>query len=199
MFDTITDPAAQPDPAPPPQTAARERMGILRRFSEIGLRIAERIDRESETAAVLAGSSARDEAVQAEARRRLETTAKAFAHLSRAVSVSIALEDRIERGPPLPSPPFGPELVCPIPRQARLTTRREEVETAVVNAINLSAEVRPRPIAEIDDLCRNLDRLLDREMAQVDAFLCQPAEEIVTRLCRRIGIDPEWAFLDRPA
>jgi hypothetical protein len=172
MFDSIPEPA-DAQTAPPPQTAARERMGLLRRFSEIGLRVAERIDRQSEAAAVLAESSLPSPEVQAAAFERLEKSARAFAQVARASTLAIALEDRIERGPPLEAPPFGPELVCTVPREAALTTRREEVEASVRKAVNLCAEANPR--RDIDDLFRSLDGLLAREMAQVDAFLCRPS------------------------
>ena len=163
MFDTIPE-TQQQTQAPPPQTAARERMGILRRFSEIGLRIAERIDRQSETAAIAAESPLLDKDGQALAAERLEATARSFARVARAVSTAIALEDRIERGPPLQTPPFGPELVCTVPRESALTTRRNEVEHGVRKAIDLSALASPR--IDVDRLCRDLDNLLDREMAQ---------------------------------
>ena len=196
MFDTIPE-TQQQTQAPPPQTAARERMGILRRFSEIGLRIAERLDRQSETAAIAAESPLLDKDAKAWPPRRLEETARSFARVARAVSTAIALEDRIERGPPLQTPPFGPELVCTVPRESALTTRRNEVEHGVRKAIDLSALASPR--LDVDRLCRDLDRLLDREMAAVDAFLCRPTDEIVTRLCERIGIDPDWAFVVEPS
>ena len=163
-------------------------MGILRRFSEIGLRIAERIDRQSETAAILAESPLRAPEGQAAAAEQLEETARAFAQVARAAPPAIALEDRIERGPPLETPPFGPELVCTVPREAALTTRRDEVEPGVRKAIDLSAVASPR--RDVDDLFRDLDGLLAREMAQVDAFLCRPADEIITDLCRRLGHRP---------
>ena len=56
MFDSTTDTSK---PAAPAVSSARERMGILRRMSEIGLRMAERLDRQSEIAALHAESSVR--------------------------------------------------------------------------------------------------------------------------------------------
>jgi hypothetical protein len=169
-------------------------MGILRRFSEIGLRLAERIDRQSETAACAAEAAILPDDTRDACARSLHESARSFAQVSRAVSVAIALEDRIERGPPLESPPFGPELVCAVPREARLGRRRDEVAQGVRKAIDLSAEARPR--LDVDRLCRDLDAMLDREVAAVDAFLSRPADATITRLCERLGINPDWAFAE---
>ncbi len=186
MFDSIPEPQQEAQSAPP-QTAARERMGVLRRVSEIGLRIAERLDRQSETAASLAEAAILPDDIQAACAKSLHETARAFAQVARAVSIAIALEDKIERGPPIETPPS--DLVCPVPRESRLKARRDEVEHGVRQAIDLSALAEPR--LDVDRLCRDLDNLLAREMAEVDAFLSLPVEEIVTRLCQRIGVDPE--------
>jgi hypothetical protein len=193
MFDSIPEPQQEAQSAPP-QTAARERMGVLRRVSEIGLRIAERLDRQSEVAASLAEAAILPDDVQAACAKSLHETARAFAQVARAVSIAIALEDKIERGPPLESPPS--DLVCPVPRESRLKARRDEVEHGVRQAIDLSAMAEPR--IDVDRLCRDLDNLLAREMAEVDAFLSLPTEEIVTRLCQRIGVDPE-SMLEDPS
>jgi hypothetical protein len=158
-------------------------MGVLRRVSEIGLRIAERLDRQSEVAASLAEAAILPNDIQDACAKSLHETARSFAQVSRAISISIALEDRIERGPPLETPPS--DLVCPVPRESRLKARRDEVEHGVRQAIDLSALAEPR--IDVDRLCRDLDNLLAREMAEVDAFLSLPVEEIVTRLCQRIG------------
>jgi hypothetical protein len=192
MFDTIPETQQQTQTAPP-QTAARERMGVLRRVSEIGLRIAERLDRQSEVAASLAEAAILPDDIQAACAKSLHETARAFAQVARAVSIAIALEDKIERGPPIETPPSG--LVCPVPRESRLKARRDEVEHGVRQAIDLSALAEPR--IDVDRHCRDLDNLLAREMAEVDAFLSLPVEEIVTRLCQRIGVDP--ASLDDPS
>jgi hypothetical protein len=169
-------------------------MGVLRRVSEIGLRIAERLDRQSEVAASLAEAAILPDDIQAACAKSLHETARAFAQVARAVSIAIALEDKIERGPPIETPPS--DLVCAVPRESRLKARRDEVEHGVRQAIDLSALAEPR--IDVDRLCRDLDNLLAREMAEVDAFLSLSVEEIVTRLCQRIGVDPE-SMLEDPS
>ena len=115
MFDSTAD---TPTPAVPAVSSARERMGILRRMSEIGLRMAERLDRQSEIAALHAESSAVPEQARPDCAHRLNEMTRSFAQVSRAVSVCVALEDRIERGPPIPQPAaFRPR--AGLPRSAR--------------------------------------------------------------------------------
>jgi hypothetical protein len=190
--------ATAPEPAAPPESSARERMGVLRRMSEIGLRMAERLDRQSEIAALRAEGAILPDDAREDCARKLDDMARSFAQVSRAVSVCIALEDRIERGPPIPEPqanrPFGPELVCAVPRESRLRTRRDEVEAGVRGAIDLYAEVSP---GRVNGLLRRLDDLLDREVAAVDAFLTRPVDEIIARLCDRLGLDFDLAGLQR--
>jgi hypothetical protein len=193
MFDAAPETPAQPMPV---AASARERMGPCRRFSEIALRLAERLDRQSETAARYAEMSIMPEDLKGHFVTRVDDMARAFAQVARAASICIALEDRIERGPPLPvSRPFGPELVVPVPRESRLKTRRDAVEMQVRQAIDVSNACNPSAV-RVDRLCTDLDRLLDRDVAAVDAFLTRPIEQTITELCHSLGLDPAFAFAD---
>jgi hypothetical protein len=190
MFDA----AAADDAVPPAASRAEERMRLLRRMSEVGVRMAERLDRQSELCAIYAEAEASPEQHREPNARRLDDIARAFAQVSRAVSVSVALEDRIERGPP-PAPlaerhppalrlvePEGPPESLP---RSNLGARREQAARAVRRAIDADAAGDPRRTAE---LCLGLDRLLDRELAAVDAFLDRPLDEIVARVSRALGL-----------
>ena len=151
MLNSTTD---TPTPAVPAVSSARERMGILRRMSEIGLRMAERLDRQSEIAALHAESSA----VPEQGRGRTAPTGstrwtRSFAQVSRAVSVCVALEDRIERGPPDPRSrePFGPgaRSAPHVPRESRLEgSPRTRWQASVRDAIDAYAVRRGPPASK---------------------------------------------------
>jgi hypothetical protein len=193
MFDALPDPA--PAAAPPLETGAQGRMRLARRVSEIGVRMAERLDRQSEAAAINAEFSALPQGKRDDSARRLHEAARAFAQVARAVSICLALEDRIERGPPIappePSTPRRASTESPVAGESRLGARGEEVYAAVRRTIDADRSGFGDP-ACVDDLCRNLDRLLAREMAAVDAFLDRPVEETIVHICKALNLDPDW-------
>jgi hypothetical protein len=184
MLDSTPD---TDTPVPPAASRAEERMRLLRRMSEVGVRMAERLDRQSELCAAYAEGAASPVQFREPNARRLDEIARAFAQVSRAVSVSVALEDRIERGPPLAPPPAErrPPALRLVEPGSALGARREQAASAVRDAIDAHACGDPRLT---DDLCRGLDRLLDQELAAVDAFLERPLDETIARLRRDLGL-----------
>src|SRR5579862_6431228 len=92
MFDSIPAPA---EPSSPPDDAGpRERMRKLRRLSDIGMRMAERLDRQSELSAIYAETCAVPEHLHPPYARRIDEIARAFDRVCRAVTMAVALEER---------------------------------------------------------------------------------------------------------
>jgi hypothetical protein len=183
MFD---NPDAAPDPhTAPAETRAERRMRRLEEMSELGLSIGRKLERQAELAAAHAEVGRLSDRTDHTQSRRVDEIARAFAKVLRAVALATAIEDRIDRGlPALPD----------IERNARLRDqaardRRAAAASAVECAIHADPTIRsPRRLA---DLKINLERLLDREVMNLDAFLGRPLPEIVAKLRQDLGLEAE--------
>jgi hypothetical protein len=176
MFDACA--SAEDRPA---ETRAERRMRRLARMADIGLSIAEKLERQAELAAIHAEVDAVPDNLPHS--RRLDDIGRSFAQVSRAVSLATALEDRIDKG--LPALPDDDRPV----REREAREKRAEVARSVVHAIEADPHVHSR--RRIVRLRLDLDRLLDAEIRDLDRFLRRPFEEIEARLRRDLGLDPE--------
>ena len=154
-------------------------MRRLARMADIGLSIAEKLERQAELAAVYAEVDAVPDNLPHS--KRLDDIGRTFAQVSRAVSLATALEDRIDKG--LPALPDDDRPV----REREAREKRAEVARAVVDAIDIDPTVHSR--RRVVQLRLNLDRLLDAELADLDRFLRRPFAEIEARLRRDLGLE----------
>ena len=157
-------------------------MRRLEQMADMGLNIGRRLERQAEVAAAHAESEAVPDNLPHS--RRLDEIARAFAQVGRAVAILTALEDRIDRGlPALPDLDRSRRL-----REQAAKDRRAAAVAGVEHALSLDpALASPRRLA---GLKLNLDRLLDQEALDLDAFLDRPLPQLVERLRRRLGLDP---------
>lgn len=186
----------RPDPA---AARAGERMAMLREMAEIGLRLARSLEREAEAAVVPEPAS------DAAEPRSLEEITRSFAQVARAVSLAVALEEKIDAD--LQARPFAAQSfelkrravtvrVAEAQWSSTLARRRAQVCAAVEQAIEADPDAGdPRRAA---DLRVRLDRLLAIETADHDRFLHRPAGEVVARICRDLGLAPDWTLWDAP-
>jgi hypothetical protein len=178
MFDACTSPE---DRAIPAETGAERRLRRLSRMADIGLSIAEKLERQAELAAIHAEVDAVPDNLPHS--RRLDEIGRTFAQVSRAVSLATALEDRIDKG--LAALPDDDRAV----REREARDKRAEVAKAVVRAIDSDPSVHSR--RRVVQLRLNLDRLLDAELRDLDRFLRRPFPEIEIRLRRDLGLEPD--------
>jgi hypothetical protein len=178
MFDAC--PSAE-DRLSPAETRAGGRLRRLARMADIGLSIAEKLERQAELAAVYAETDAVPDNLPHS--RRLDDIGRTFAQVSRAVSLATALEDRIDKG--LPAIPDDDRPV----REREAREKRAEVARAVAHAIEADPHVHSR--RRIVRLRLDLDRLLDAELRDLDRFLRRPFHEIEARLRRDLGLAPD--------
>ena len=150
----------------------------LARLADIGLAIAEKLERQAELAAVYSETDAVPDNLPHS--RRLDEIGRAFAQVSRAVSLSTALEDRLDRG----LPAILDEDRERKEREAR--EKRAEATKAVVRAIEADPPFQSQ--RRMVDLRLRLDRLLDAEIKDLDRFLNRPIDEITARIRRDLGL-----------
>jgi hypothetical protein len=177
MFDACTSPENRAIPA---ETGAERRLRRLSRMADIGLSIAEKLERQAELAAVHAEVDAVPDNLPHS--RRLDEIGRTFAQVSRAVSLATALEDRIDRG--LAALPDDDRAV----REREAREKRAEVAKAVAGAIDAEPCITRRRIVR---LRLDLDRLLDAELRDLDRFLRRPFPELEARLRRDLGLEPD--------
>jgi hypothetical protein len=178
MFDTCDATKSVSSPA---ELRAAQRVRRLARMADLGLSLGEKLHRQAELAAVHSETDAVPDNLPHS--KRLDGIGRAFAQVSRAVSLSTALEDRIDNGlPALPD-----EALAAREREAK--AKRVEVEKAVVRTIEADPPFQSR--RRMVDLRIRLDRLLDAELADLHRFLGQPFHQIEVRLRRDLGLEPE--------
>jgi hypothetical protein len=172
MFDSIPAPEAA---TTPDDTRTHARLDRLSRLADIGVRIAERMDRQSELSAIYAETCAVPEHLHAPYARRLDEIGRAFAQVSRAVTLATALEARIET-----DLQAGPAARAEQALKRRLLAAR-------VNAAEAPAPAGDRPASETPrapDTRLRLDRALDPGLAALDAELDRAPEDIIARVRR---------------
>jgi hypothetical protein len=184
MYDSIPAPEA---PTAPDETGARERLRRLSRLADIGLRIAERMDRQSELSSIYAETCAVPEHLHAPYARRIDEIGRAFAQVSRAVTLATALEERIET-----DLQAGPDARAEQALKRRLLAARANAAEATAHAgagadTPAGAEPPARPASatpRAPDTRLRLDRALDPGLKALDAALDRDPDEIITQVRR---------------
>jgi hypothetical protein len=175
---TTPPPAHQAYGAPAPVTAADSRERILARLAQAGLNIA--LDLEAQIHGLTAMAPAPgdppphpldliDGHAGLQAARASADLALAFARVSRAVRLTLALAERLESAP------------AREPCAARTPAAEPSDAETLAETPGRDAE---RP-------CR--EDLFDRE--RLDTLLALPAGELIARLCADLGLPPDWPML----
>jgi hypothetical protein len=204
MFDASPEPEIAPDALPPAPVRAEERMRLTRRMAEMGARLGEILTQRAESAATLleidgvAGS-----AVEVHT-HKLEESVRLFAQVSRAVCVAVALEERIDQDlQAIPEPTEAEQArerrrLSAVARRDEASRRRDLVAHAVEAVASTEVPepgLTPRRTA---DLRLRIDRLLAPELSDLDRFLRRPEGEIIARICRDLGLKPDWTLWTDP-
>ena len=183
---TDTDPAAE--------TPAERRIRLLQELSGIGMELARGLLRQAPAA------PAEVEDADPQALKAAADAGTAYVGLSRAVRLTLVLEDRFEQdlkaSAPRPAPPPAPPP-RPQPGPRRLDTserwqarrRKEEVRVRMEQLIEPDTHFR-----ESDKLRDDLEEWLD-DGADEEDYADLPTNELVARICRDLGITPDWSLL----
>jgi hypothetical protein len=194
MYDSIPAPETA---TPPDENGARERLRRLSRLADIGVRIAERMDRQSELSAIYAETCAVPEHLHAPYARRIDEIGRAFAQVSRAVTLATALEERIET-----DLQAGPDARAEQALKRRLLAARANAAEATAHAgagadTPAGAEPPAQPASatpRAPDTRLRLDRALDPGLAALDAALDRDPEAILAQVRRTLDRAEETPF-----
>jgi hypothetical protein len=143
---------------------------ILEDLAEIGMDLARTVQRQAHEQAA-AGSGAADLGL-------------VFSRIARAVRQTVALEARLAED-------RQTKTAAQIARQshARATRRRRDVQVVVEQAIEADAAD-----SDVEDLLLDLEeRLVDYDDTD---FSDRPVGELVARICRDLGVTPDWSLWD---
>ncbi|MDR6290186.1 hypothetical protein E9232_002707 [Inquilinus ginsengisoli] len=184
MTHTHSSPT-RPAPADPGQVLAQQQIRILGRLAEMAMEQAEAMHAEIMDPPPAKATGATPDQTQA----RIVAAGIAFPRLSRLVVQIVALQSRIAREL------YGPQQKAAAARaeaavQARQQQRRRQVERIVDQAIT---QVEPefhggRKLRDmLAKMLPEIDPVLDPEV------LDRPLAETVARLCRQLGIAPDWS------
>ena len=172
------------------EARTERQLGMLQRLAELAMAMAEAIGEEALAARPIPGQTPGDG--EGGPRRSPADLAAVFTGVSRAVRQTIALEAR------LMSDGVGREARA---GQVELERRREDARAALRRRrIEVRDIVQAVIEAESDDcihssLRRTLDARLERETDDSD-ILDLPLGEAVARICRDLGLSPDWLGWD---
>jgi hypothetical protein len=189
------------DEAPDPSVVrAERRLRLLEELTEIGMELARAL-RPSLPADGAADEAASEGPATEMGRAKGRDPADAFARLSRAVRLTLALEARTDQA--------LRDLKSGIVR-VREQERAEAAERAEVAAVHdhltrqaqvldlvmSVAEAETEDEGEFENLCEALEERLKEDEAYVDCDK-RPLRETVERLCKDLALTPDWSPLDR--
>jgi hypothetical protein len=162
--------------APDPAAARTERhLRTLAELAEIGMDLAREVRRQ-----------ALDETADAPPAGELALT---FSRIARAVRQTVALEAKLAE-PPQPGqaerPPLG---VSDRWRSARRKRQVKQIVGQIIEAVTDTDFQADRLFAERDE------RLDDGDDEDAD-FAERPIGELVARICRDLGVTPDWSLLE---
>ena len=184
---TPSDPTAQADsPAPPADAASlrgrmERQLTVLGRLAEAGLNLALAIERQATTegaAPVVAGD-----------------VALAYARVSRAVRLSVALQAKVIKDlqaldQAAASRLYGQTVNAERERQRLAEQRQDRVQRIVERVI--AAEVADA--AEVDRLAEAASERLEHDDIYGD-LAKRPVGEIIALICRDLDLSPDWTRL----
>lgn len=160
--------------APTDQTRARQRLAMLRELAEIGMRLARDVERQAEEPQA----------------SRMEL-GLVFVRIARAVRQTLALEARMQ------------EALATDVRKAEVR-RAEDVRAAVVQRAKVLRRTVTQAIeadaddADIDHLAYELEERLADRQDDTD-FLDRPVSELIARICKTLGVTPDWSLWEDEA
>ena len=178
MVDSAADmPEAAPDPA---VARAERRLRLLERLTEIGMELAEAL---------------RERAGDADAKGR--DPADAYARLSRAIRLTIALEEKTDRA--LADLEAGivrereaRRAIAAEKAQADANDRYEQRKYEAYCRVICVIDAESRDQEDFEGLVEALDERLSEDEAY-DDLSERPLREIVERLCRDLSLSPDWS------
>jgi hypothetical protein len=181
--------------APDPSVLLAEgRLGLLRELAEIGMKLARALE-------PCAPTAADDEAETGRSRGR--DPADAFARLSRAIRLTLALEAKTDEE--LRDLRAG--VVRKREKEKKRTAKRREAAAAkeaqerAVKVRELVAEAAEAEIADVYEFAQvyhALHERLDEDPAYEDCGQ-RPVREAVERLCKDLMLSPDWSRWDGEA
>jgi hypothetical protein len=198
---TESDGAGATDPR---VARAEERRAMLRELAELGMALTRELTRRTlETPETSAAEPAADGSPKAASRAipgPRHDPAEAFARLSRAVRLTLALEAKAEeelaaliagvKDRSATTPPAVNDGGSPSGRLPRdyPSAHRNKIRDAVFDAIN-------REVTDIYPAQETLDVLYERllEGERYDAFVHRPLREAVAAICDDLGLNPDWS------
>jgi hypothetical protein len=192
MSEPLANPAfdaLEADAAEDPARALIERqLGVLGRLAEAGLNIALAIERQ----VTGAGSAEADAAPAVQG-----DVALAYSRVSRAVRLTIGLQARLlkdlqalDQAAVLRTTRAQAEAGRA--RQALEAERKARVQRIVERLILEEAEDRSWDEAEVESLAQEAYERLEHDDIYGD-IAALPVSEIVARVCRDLGLEPDWA------
>jgi len=187
--------SASADPPPnltDPALRAARRLRMVERLGEIGMDLTELLQQQAHAA------------VAADPASTLEGLDLKFARLSRAVRLTLALEERLDAAANAPA--AAPRPLRPTPWEAvglspedydakhRAGLRRDLAYEAIEKAIELE-----RDPAEQDRLILELAERFDEDRDEAATLSQAPIGAIIAAICRDLGLRPDWRRVDTDA
>lgn len=187
-----------PAPGAAPRALIERQLWVLGRLAEVGLNVALAIEQQA-TAAAEEPDAAEPPPASRPGRVVQGDIALAYARASRAVRLTVALQAKLikdlqaldETAARLRR---GEQVDAERERQAREAARKERVERIIERVIR--AELSDED--EADRLAEAAWERLDHDEFYGD-LLAQPIGEIIARVCRDLGLAPDWSRLAEEA
>ena len=187
MFDADLTPQVPPAADDPAVLRAEERLRMLRELAEIGMEIARALERDVVSAESTEGDKAK-------------SPAEAFGVVSRAVRLTLALEDKIDAAlRDLKAGIVRERADEQVRAEKRAEVAADEAEDARIRRVSelviSVAEAEIGDIESFDDFHEALEERLEEDEAYADGGK-GPLRGTVERLCHDLGLHPDWSRWD---
>ena len=178
----------------PPIDRTDERLDALRELRQMGMTVARAVTRLAEEAVAALDEAAPDNPSAAKDRpaARAGELSLAFARVSRAVRLTVALEERMEAGKLAPLRAAAEIAQCEaqtaaIGRNIRAVANAHQLAETVNDLIEDAAGEDEAAAERLyDALQERLDELEEGDLAD------RPVVELVAVICRDLGLQPDW-------
>jgi hypothetical protein len=159
---------------------AERQLALLGRLAEAGVEIAVAVEAQAKSGEPFDG----------------QAVAMAYARVSRAVRLSIALQSRIIKDVKTGEVALEQARAEAVEREEQERTLPAHLRKVRVGRIveRLAETEHPDEDEWIDGLVARADRLLDDEDFCGD-LMDRPVSEIVARICKQLGLSPDWTEL----
>jgi hypothetical protein len=171
----------------PAESRAERHLRLLQELAEIGMDIARAVRAEALAAVD------DDAAAPAPSRFGRSDPGLVFSRIARAVRQTLALEEQIAAGRDKAREEHarGRRNV----EQLIFEQRQEDIREFVARAVEADAAERKLPDEAVERLLDDLDERLE-DGAYDDALADGPIAELVERICRDLGVVPDWRIWD---